>query len=92
MNRDLSRRVRTVSGVTSHKQVVRADIKLAAKIIQNLDSRYQLWPDPDAEQKGQQVGVSAPFTGTASWRSVGGKCRESTKFNVSSRLFAYIGA
>ncbi|XP_043197030.1 serrate RNA effector molecule homolog isoform X2 [Amphibalanus amphitrite] len=61
VNRDLSRRVRTVNGITSHKQVVRADIKLAAKIIQNLDSRYQLWPDPDAEQRGQQpsYGVSS---------------------------------
>ena len=58
MNRDLSRRVRTVNGITSHKQVVRADIKLAAKIIQNLDARYQLWPDLDSEQRGQQVSRS----------------------------------
>ncbi|XP_037081813.1 LOW QUALITY PROTEIN: serrate RNA effector molecule homolog [Pollicipes pollicipes] len=61
VNRDLSRRVRTVSGVTSHKQVVRADIKLSARIIQNLDSRYQLWPDPDTEEKDKQpsYGVSS---------------------------------
>ena len=55
VNRDLSRRVRTVNGITSHKQVVRNDIRLAAKIIQNLDMRLGLWTehpksinDPDA--------------------------------------------
>nr|CAG4643132.1 EOG090X04A7 [Ilyocryptus agilis] len=45
VNRDLSRRIRTVNGITSHKQVVRNDIRLAAKIIQNLDARIGLWTD-----------------------------------------------
>ncbi|XP_071519676.1 serrate RNA effector molecule homolog isoform X5 [Panulirus ornatus] len=45
VNRDLSRRIRTVNGITSHRSVVRADIKLSAKIIQNLDSRWGLWTD-----------------------------------------------
>ncbi|XP_014277995.1 serrate RNA effector molecule homolog isoform X1 [Halyomorpha halys] len=39
VNRDLSRRVRSVSGLSGHKQVVLGDLKLAAKIIQELDSR-----------------------------------------------------
>lgn len=39
VNRDLSRRVRTVSGLTSLKPVVQHDMKLSAKIIQNLDSK-----------------------------------------------------
>lgn len=43
VNRDLSRRIRTVNGITSHRSVVRSDIKLSAKIIQNLDSRWGLW-------------------------------------------------
>lgn len=43
MNRDLSRRIRTVNGVTCHKQVVRNDIKLSAKIVHNLDQRLGLW-------------------------------------------------
>ncbi|XP_076041297.1 arsenic resistance protein 2 isoform X2 [Oratosquilla oratoria] len=47
VNRDLSRRIRTVNGITSHKAVVRSDIKLSAKIIQNLDSRWGLWHDKD---------------------------------------------
>lgn len=45
VNRDLSRRIRTVNGITSHKQVVRNDIRLAAKIIQNLDARLGLWSE-----------------------------------------------
>lgn len=43
VNRDLSRRVRTVSGLTSLKPVVQHDMKLSAKIIQNLDSKLGLW-------------------------------------------------
>ncbi|GFS61750.1 serrate RNA effector molecule homolog [Trichonephila inaurata madagascariensis] len=43
VNRDLSRRIRSVNGISSHKQVVRADIKLAARIIQNLDKQKKLW-------------------------------------------------
>jgi hypothetical protein len=50
VNRDLSRRVRTVNGITSHKQVVRNDIKLAAKIIQNLDKKASLWVDDDDDK------------------------------------------
>ncbi|XP_031784780.1 serrate RNA effector molecule homolog isoform X3 [Nasonia vitripennis] len=43
VNRDLSRRVRTVNGITCHKQIVRNDIKLSAKIVHNLDNRSGLW-------------------------------------------------
>merc|ERR1719369_1653701 len=40
VNRDLTRRVRTVNGITVDKKIVRNDIKLAAKIITNLDKRW----------------------------------------------------
>ncbi|XP_061401625.1 serrate RNA effector molecule homolog [Musca vetustissima] len=43
VNRDLSRRVRPVNGMTAHKTVVRADIKLCAKIAMNLDEKFNLW-------------------------------------------------
>lgn len=53
MNRDLSRRIRTVNGITSHRQVVRHDIKLSARIVHNLDAKAGLWVDPDSpEGKG----------------------------------------
>ncbi|XP_049960125.1 serrate RNA effector molecule homolog isoform X6 [Schistocerca serialis cubense] len=45
VNRDLSRRIRTVNGITSHRQVVRNDIKLSARIVHNLDAKCGLWLD-----------------------------------------------
>jgi hypothetical protein len=46
VNRDLSRRIRTVNGITVDRKVVRNDIKLAAKIINNLDQKWSLWQKP----------------------------------------------
>ncbi|XP_064408823.1 serrate RNA effector molecule homolog isoform X1 [Latimeria chalumnae] len=43
VNRDLTRRVRNINGITQHKQIVRNDIKLAAKLVHSLDDRSQLW-------------------------------------------------
>ncbi|KAK7865942.1 hypothetical protein R5R35_005009 [Gryllus longicercus] len=56
VNRDLSRRIRTVNGITSHRQVVRHDIKLSARIVHNLDSKCGLWIDEDAKD-GKAVEV-----------------------------------
>jgi len=53
VNRDLSRRVRTVNGITPHKTIVRNDIRLAAKLIQHLDSKWNLW-DEDKEQENKE--------------------------------------
>jgi hypothetical protein len=43
VNRDLSRRVRTVSGLTFAKQVIREDIKLAAQLIRILDTKSSVY-------------------------------------------------
>lgn len=52
VNRDLSRRVRTVNGITPHKMIARNDIRLAAKVVQHLDSKWNLWEDdPQANSK-----------------------------------------
>lgn len=45
VNRDLSRRVRPVNGVTAHKVVCKNDIKICAKIAHSLDEKYGLWID-----------------------------------------------
>ncbi|CAG0918223.1 unnamed protein product [Notodromas monacha] len=47
LNRDLSRRIRTVSGLTCHKSVVRNDIRIAAKVVMALDDKAGLWKDED---------------------------------------------
>merc|ERR1712020_603514 len=46
VNRDLSRRIRTVNGITVDRKVVRNNIKLAAKVITNLDKKWELWQKP----------------------------------------------
>lgn len=52
MNRDLSRRVRPVNGITAHKTVCKSDIKLCAKIAHSLDEKAGLWKE---ELEGQKV-------------------------------------
>ncbi|NXB40241.1 SRRT protein, partial [Eulacestoma nigropectus] len=53
VNRDLTRRVRNVSGLTQHRPIVRHDIKLAARLVQALDARARLWSPPGAGTAGQ---------------------------------------
>jgi hypothetical protein len=61
VNRDLSRRIRTVNGITSHRQVVRHDIKLSARIVHNLDAKAGLWVDPDSPgAKGDSASEGDP--------------------------------
>ncbi|XP_018043808.1 PREDICTED: serrate RNA effector molecule homolog isoform X1 [Atta colombica] len=50
VNRDLSRRIRSVNGLTSHKQIVRHDIKLSAKIVHNLDNKVGLWREEKKDE------------------------------------------
>lgn len=50
VNRDLARRVRNINGITQHKQVLRNDIKLAAKLIHALDDKGDLWSSKSQEE------------------------------------------
>ncbi|KAJ8020417.1 Serrate RNA effector molecule-like [Holothuria leucospilota] len=43
VNRDLTHRIRAVSGITAHKTVVKADLKVAARLIQLLDEESKVW-------------------------------------------------
>ena len=45
-----------MAGLTADKRVVRNDIKLAAKIITNLDGKWGLWK-PEAEPEGSSTAV-----------------------------------
>ncbi|KAJ8964708.1 hypothetical protein NQ317_003895 [Molorchus minor] len=56
VNRDLSRRIRPVNGITAHKQVVRSDIRISAKVTLHLDTKVGLWLDEeDQKDKPQQA-------------------------------------
>ncbi|XP_043932940.1 serrate RNA effector molecule homolog [Protopterus annectens] len=58
VNRDLSRRARNINGITQHKPIVRNDIKLAAKLIQSLDDKTQLWTsESESEEKPQSESI-----------------------------------
>lgn len=50
VNRDLSRRVRPISGAATAKQVIRDDIKLAAKLVRELDMRAALYEKESKEE------------------------------------------
>lgn len=60
VNRDLSRRVRPVNGITAHKSICKNDIKLCAKIAHTLDEKSGLWKDAfeDKEEK-QSFGLQS---------------------------------
>ncbi|XP_050541392.1 serrate RNA effector molecule homolog isoform X2 [Daktulosphaira vitifoliae] len=49
VNRDLSKRIRSVNGITSHRQVARNDMKLCANIINNFDKRADIWQTNNEE-------------------------------------------
>jgi len=56
VNRDLSRRIRPVNGISQHKQVVKNDIRLAAKIVQNYDKRHNLFQVEETAENGKKNG------------------------------------
>ncbi|XP_072006136.1 serrate RNA effector molecule homolog [Engystomops pustulosus] len=58
VNRELSWRIRHVSGITQHRPILRNDIKLAARLIHALDERGQLWREA---QDGEEVAAQNPI-------------------------------
>ncbi|XP_044731572.1 serrate RNA effector molecule homolog [Chrysoperla carnea] len=54
VNRDLSRRIRQVNGITAHKQVVRSDIRISAKVALHLDGKVNLWVDENNPKTNQE--------------------------------------
>lgn len=60
MNRDLTRRIRSVNGLSSHKTVVRADIRHTAKLIMKLDSQKKLWEVEKEENDSKNGSLAIP--------------------------------
>ncbi|XP_055857841.1 serrate RNA effector molecule homolog [Episyrphus balteatus] len=81
VNRDLSRRVRPVNGITAHSTIVRSDIKLCAKIALNLDEKFNLW---DEEQKKDDENVETGKDSTSS--SYGFKTNNPVLQNITDFL------
>ncbi|KAK6014856.1 hypothetical protein OSTOST_19751, partial [Ostertagia ostertagi] len=51
LNRDLTRRIRGISGVTSHKDVAQNDIKQAAKLVALMDKRVGLFCEEEPKEE-----------------------------------------
>jgi len=49
VNRELKNRIRTINGIGQHKTIVRNDLRLITKIIQQLDDRWNIWESNDNE-------------------------------------------
>ena len=47
-----------MAGITNHKTVILADLKAAAKVVQNLDQKWQIWEDPEEEKTDASKDVS----------------------------------
>jgi len=43
VNRDLSRRVRPISGIAQHSTCARSDLKNIVRLIMHLDQKWKLW-------------------------------------------------
>ncbi|CAG9818764.1 unnamed protein product [Phaedon cochleariae] len=54
VNRDLSRRIRPINGITAHKQVVRSDIRISARTVLHLDTKAGLWLDQEEKKEKLQ--------------------------------------
>lgn len=50
VNRELKNRIRTINGIGQHKTIVRNDLRLITKIIQQLDDRWNIWETEKTEQ------------------------------------------
>jgi hypothetical protein len=47
INRELKNRIRPINGIGQHKTIVRNDLRLITKIIQQLDGRWNIWESID---------------------------------------------
>ncbi|BFG05592.1 serrate RNA effector molecule homolog [Drosophila madeirensis] len=86
VNRDLSRRVRPANGITSHKQVVRSDIKLCARIVMNLDEKFKLWSDNQLSKPSPASDPEAAVAGNGSGPSYGFNSKNPVLQNITDYL------
>jgi len=61
INKDLTRRVRTVNGIASHKNCVLADIRHAAKIIAQLDDQKKIWEKLSENENEPGININEPL-------------------------------
>ncbi|CAF3294780.1 unnamed protein product [Rotaria sp. Silwood2] len=57
INRELKNRVRTINGIGHHKTVVRNDIRLITKIINQLDERWKIWESNENDHNEKKTTI-----------------------------------
>ena len=57
VNRELKQRVRPINGQVAHRFIAKTDVKHAAKIIQNMDARCNMWDETEEDKKDQEKEV-----------------------------------
>lgn len=66
LNRDLTRRIRTISGVTAHREVAQNDIKKAAKLVALMDKRLGLFcEDEPKEERDKDIFTGVDLVATS---------------------------
>jgi hypothetical protein len=59
VNRELTNRIRSIPNLLSHhKSVIKNDIKLAMKIVQSMDKRWNLWQEKDLNDSESQAAIA----------------------------------
>ena len=90
INRDLSRRVRPVAGFTVAKQIVRDDIKLAARIIRELDKKSRLYEIEKVEEVKEKEVVEVSRVSSSFRRDyyfLSSFCRDLNRKSVKLNIF-----
>lgn len=59
INRELKNRIRTINGIGQHKTIVRNDLRLISKLIQQLDERWGVWEPVTKEVPEAKAEASA---------------------------------
>jgi RNA recognition motif-containing protein len=66
VNRELANRIRPVVNlVTHHKAVVKNDLKIAMKMVQNLDKKWNLWQEAMAAEETNNEATASATTAVA---------------------------
>ncbi|CAF3704229.1 unnamed protein product [Rotaria sordida] len=58
INRELKNRIRTINGIGQHKTIVRNDLRLITKIIQQLDDRWNIWESVNNDNIEKKTQIS----------------------------------
>jgi hypothetical protein len=58
VNRELEQKVKSISGLSNHKNIVRNDLKLICKVVDNMDKRWGLWEHKEDYIKSKYVSSS----------------------------------